>query len=399
MSVGSSSVASFPVASKQAGAALGGGGNVAPAVSILTPAPGDNFVPHTPIILRASATDAEDGTLSGASVVWTSSKDGALGTGTELKVTLSSGVHLITVVATDSAAATGTSSITIQTAPSTWVTGTKTGLGGTVMPWRLGVPGDLSVKKPLVCYTGGAADRGNTNATLTHGLGLIYNADLNASTDFFALILQTPSADAAGYANGSEQRLAQISLIRELIVLYPQIDASRISFIGYSTGGVYAWDNAVMAPDLWSCVVSFSSILVQAHLGTATNLVVPVDLASDNETWDLVANTGVGHKLPLMAVCGQLDTSPDRIGNNRSFVARWVADGLPFVTKVHGTADPGTTDRYVLWEWPTYGHTSGASDFSDVVMPLSNTTFWNWVLGWSRNTPTRINPRSGKRWS
>ena len=55
------------------------------------------------IILSAEAQDIEDGPLSGDSVVWTSSLDGALGTGSELVVgELSPGLHQITVTATDS---------------------------------------------------------------------------------------------------------------------------------------------------------------------------------------------------------------------------------------------------------------------------------------------------------
>ena len=55
------------------------------------------------IILSAEAQDIEDGPLDGDSVVWTSSLDGVLGTGTELVVgELSPGQHLITVKATDS---------------------------------------------------------------------------------------------------------------------------------------------------------------------------------------------------------------------------------------------------------------------------------------------------------
>ena len=66
-----------------------------------------------------SAADPEDGALTGASLVWTSSRDGAIGTGTSFaKNNLSVGTHTITLTATDSQGATGTATVSITvTAP------------------------------------------------------------------------------------------------------------------------------------------------------------------------------------------------------------------------------------------------------------------------------------------
>lgn len=60
-----------------------------------------------PVTLVGSATDPEDGVLTGASLQWASNLDGALGTGTSLTVTLSGATcsnfdHVITLTATDS---------------------------------------------------------------------------------------------------------------------------------------------------------------------------------------------------------------------------------------------------------------------------------------------------------
>jgi hypothetical protein len=66
------------------------------------------------IDLLGSAYDVEDGALEGAALAWTSSRDGPLGTGSSLaQVSLSPGLHLVTLTATDSQARTGSDSITV----------------------------------------------------------------------------------------------------------------------------------------------------------------------------------------------------------------------------------------------------------------------------------------------
>ena len=75
------------------------------------------FDSGTTIDLVGIASDVEDGDLTGASLVWTSSLDGALGTGQSLSdVSLTDGSHVIALTATDSAAATGTDTIIVRVA-------------------------------------------------------------------------------------------------------------------------------------------------------------------------------------------------------------------------------------------------------------------------------------------
>ena len=64
---------------------LGGGGpvNTAPSVAISSPANGSTFDSGALVSFAGSAADAEDGNLSGY-IAWTSSLDGALGTGASL---------------------------------------------------------------------------------------------------------------------------------------------------------------------------------------------------------------------------------------------------------------------------------------------------------------------------
>jgi hypothetical protein len=82
-----------------------------PFVEILAPEDGVFTSPNAVISFQAAAEDGEDGALSGASIRWTSDRDGELGVGTTLVATLSgparpcnpeSIVHEVTATATDS---------------------------------------------------------------------------------------------------------------------------------------------------------------------------------------------------------------------------------------------------------------------------------------------------------
>lgn len=64
-----------------------------------------------------AATDPQDGALSGAALVWTSSLDGQIGTGATFNYNPSLGTHVITLTATDSTSKQGTDSITITMQP------------------------------------------------------------------------------------------------------------------------------------------------------------------------------------------------------------------------------------------------------------------------------------------
>ena len=90
------------------------GTNRPPSVSVLTPANGATLLVGAVTSLTGSATDPEDGALTGAALAWTSSRDGALGTGASVSATLSQGVHVLTLTATDSMAASASASVTVS---------------------------------------------------------------------------------------------------------------------------------------------------------------------------------------------------------------------------------------------------------------------------------------------
>lgn len=94
--------------------------NSPPVVTIASPASNATFPVATPITFQGSATDPEDGVLSGAALVWSSSLGGQFGTGTSVTTSsLPAGTHTITLTATDSDGGSGSNSIPITTtAPS-----------------------------------------------------------------------------------------------------------------------------------------------------------------------------------------------------------------------------------------------------------------------------------------
>jgi subtilisin family serine protease len=85
--------------------------NFPPTVTIISPADGATFNSGALITFTGTATD-EDPDLA-ASLVWTSDKDGQIGTGGTFSKVLNDGTHSITASVTDSGGKTGSASITI----------------------------------------------------------------------------------------------------------------------------------------------------------------------------------------------------------------------------------------------------------------------------------------------
>jgi extracellular elastinolytic metalloproteinase len=100
--------ASFTVPSS----CLGPPPNAAPVVTISSPANNSSFEYGTSVAFAGSAQDDNDGNLS-ASLSWTSSRDGWIGTGAMFATTtLSVGPHTVTASVADFAGLTGTASVT-----------------------------------------------------------------------------------------------------------------------------------------------------------------------------------------------------------------------------------------------------------------------------------------------
>jgi Raf kinase inhibitor-like YbhB/YbcL family protein len=96
-------------------------------VTILTPSDGDHFESGDEITFTGSAMDPLEGELSGDSLVWRSSIDGKIGTGTEfIRYDLLEGTHIITLSAKNSHGLEGTATITITISEGTITTTTTT---------------------------------------------------------------------------------------------------------------------------------------------------------------------------------------------------------------------------------------------------------------------------------
>lgn len=84
-----------------------------PQATIERPQDGASLVAGSAVELRGSGIDPEEGPLADALLAWSSSIDGALGTGAVQSAALSQGNHTITLVATDSAGNTGSDSVAV----------------------------------------------------------------------------------------------------------------------------------------------------------------------------------------------------------------------------------------------------------------------------------------------
>jgi len=85
----------------------------APTVEIDAPADATTFLLTDEINLQAQASDPQDGTLTGTSLVWVSDLDGTLGTSEDLTALLTQGTHTLEVTATNSLDLSATDSISV----------------------------------------------------------------------------------------------------------------------------------------------------------------------------------------------------------------------------------------------------------------------------------------------
>ncbi len=101
--------------------------NNPPTIAITAPPDGSTYTEGNSVTFTGDADDIEDGDLS-ASIVWSSSIDGVLGTGASIATSnLSVGTHTITASVTDSGGLTSTDTISVVIQPATAFTLSATG--------------------------------------------------------------------------------------------------------------------------------------------------------------------------------------------------------------------------------------------------------------------------------
>jgi hypothetical protein len=88
--------------------------NQNPTAAITAPTNGATVAVGETVTFTGSGTDHEDGALTGAALVWSSSLDGEIGTGTSFtRSDLSEGTHVFTLTASDSEGAAGTAAVAV----------------------------------------------------------------------------------------------------------------------------------------------------------------------------------------------------------------------------------------------------------------------------------------------
>lgn len=96
--------------------------NTAPSVTISSPANGASFANGTAVSFSGSASDTQDGTIT-SKLAWTSSLDGAIGTGGAFTKVLTAGTHTIKAAVTDNGGLTTVKQLSVTVAAATSTSG------------------------------------------------------------------------------------------------------------------------------------------------------------------------------------------------------------------------------------------------------------------------------------
>jgi hypothetical protein len=169
-------------------------------IEIASPTSNSYWAAADPVYLSGSVFDADDGDLAGAALQWTSNRQGALGSGSDLWVTLQPGQHRITLTGTDSDGNKVTASTTVNVAdqpPAVTVNVSGPQLTINAAPGANGAP------ITSVMYT---VDGGNTWRSISTN-SLPFRLTVSVPTDLVA-----EAQDAAGQWGLGEGKALQAAL-------------------------------------------------------------------------------------------------------------------------------------------------------------------------------------------
>ena len=254
------------------GACGGGGGgggdsdgddtpNSAPTAAITSPMDGGVYSESSNnIAFTGTGSDSEDGTLSGASLEWYSSADGALGTGTMASATLSTGSHTISLKVTDSAGKddTATIMVTINAPPVIGiveVAPTNVNIGtSTTFSWNIT---DADGSDTLTCSLDVDADgtddytitdcASNTSQTHTYTQAGDYQARLTVSDGVNTAVQQNVSMTVTDAGTGNN--------------VAPEVDSFSATPEALLTGSstTFSWSVTDAEDDTLTCLLDINN--------------------------------------------------------------------------------------------------------------------------------------------
>ena len=300
-------------------------GPASPTVIITAPVPGSTIWEGTPLLLVGSASDPQDGPLPDESLAWTSSIDGAIGTGGSCEVqSLSAGVHTITLLATDSDGNRGSATVSVAVRELDFLDGTVAdpeiglvinSLENGLRLFQLGDPTDsrdIALGASSAVTATGFSIHGETAAVPLGNAASVAIIDLRSRTIEGFYLFPTGNATGSSFVNG-----------QTVVVANQETDQVGRFTVGQGGGAI---TRVVAVTPNPTEVITFSETRV---------LVVSSNL---DEFW-VPAGEGVVTAIDptTMSVTGTVSTG----GTNPQF-GDLGPDGLLYVTNTGNFVDPGT---------------------------------------------------------